>query len=97
VLPRANDPTPLLSENWGAREQALQQLYSSNTLWSTYGATTSDYTTALSGLTGLGFPAANLLNSSNSNYVASQQSRTIWVSITSAAQFTSNSGHGWIK
>ncbi|MBV8191201.1 MAG: hypothetical protein JO339_28455 [Alphaproteobacteria bacterium] len=86
VLPRANDPTALLSENWGQRELGLQQLYSSGTLWSTYGATTADYSTVLSGVSTLGY-GADLLTPNNSNYIASQASRTVWVSITSQAEF----------
>ncbi|MBV8186025.1 MAG: hypothetical protein JO339_02185, partial [Alphaproteobacteria bacterium] len=41
VLPRANDPTSLLSENWGTREQTLANLTSNGTLWTTYGTSQS--------------------------------------------------------
>src|SRR5262249_9894647 len=90
VLARANDPTSLLSQNWGTRQLALQQMQSTGTLWSTYAANPSDYQTVVNGLSSLaGFTAADLLTASNSNYIASPQSRTVWVSITSQQQFQS--------
>jgi hypothetical protein len=89
VVARNQDPTALLSQNWGSREQALQQLNAAGTLWTTYGASTADYTTVTTGLSGLGFTSGDILNASNSNYIASQESRTVWVSITTQAQFQS--------
>ena len=46
ILPRANDPTALLTSNWATRQTTLQELKDNGTLWSTYGATTSDYNNA---------------------------------------------------
>ena len=54
ILPRASDPTALLTSDWATRQTALEQLKDSGTLWSTYGATTSDYTNAYSILSGFG-------------------------------------------
>ena len=54
VLERANDPTALLSSSWGSRQQQLQALNDSGTLWSTYGASSADYTNTLTALNGLG-------------------------------------------
>ena len=79
VLPRANDPTALLASNWGTRQATLEQLNDSGTLWSTYGASAADYTHTKDALAGYG----TLLGvSGNDGYITSQESRTIWVSLT---------------
>src|ERR1044072_4706640 len=54
ILPRANDPSALLSSNWAPRQTALQDLKDSGALWSTYGATASDYNNARAILSGYG-------------------------------------------
>jgi hypothetical protein len=87
VLARNDDPTALLAQDWGTRQRALQQLVETDTLWRTYGANAAQYQTVLEGLASLGFTADDLLTAANSNYVARQDSRTIWVSITAPAQF----------
>jgi len=85
ILPRANDPTALLASNWATRQTTLQDLKDSGTLWSTFGATTSDYNNAHSFLSNhgqiLGSPTGAV-----DGYVTSQESRTIWVKL-SAAEF----------
>ena len=48
VLDRANDPTALLQSNWGTRQQQLEALNDSGTLWSTYGANQANYNQVLS-------------------------------------------------
>jgi hypothetical protein len=83
ILPRANDPTALLNSNWGTRQTTLEQLNDSGTLWTTYGASTSDYANALSILRSAS--GDHILGPSDS-YITSQASRTIWVSLT-ASQF----------
>src|SRR5216683_2132729 len=83
ILPRANDPTALLNNNWATRQTTLAQLNDSGTLWSTYGASASDYNNALSVLHGMGHV---LGLDANDPYITSQASRTIWVSLT-ATQF----------
>lgn len=83
ILPRANDPTALLTSDWATRQTTLAQLRDSDTLWSTYGATSSDYTAALQTLDNLGIQVIG--NAAGTDgYVTSQESRTIWVSLTSA-------------
>jgi hypothetical protein len=84
VLPRANDPTALLSENWGQREQALASLSKSGKLWATYGTSQSLFDSAEQSIKGLGL---KILDSSNSNYITSAASQTIWVELNTAAQF----------
>lgn len=82
ILPRANDPTALLTSDWATRQTTLATLRESGTLWSTYGATTSDYTSALQTLNDLGIQVIGDANGQD-GYITSQESRTIWVSLTS--------------
>ena len=86
VLDRAQDPTTLLGENWGERQQALAQLNGSGTLWSTYGADQNQFNAVEQSL------SANyhltVLDGTNSNYVSSAESRTVWVELNSAADFS---------
>jgi hypothetical protein len=86
VLDRVQDPTALLSENWAERQQTLAQLNSSGTLWSTYGADQNQFNAIEQSLSSLHL---TVLDSTNSNYVSSAQSRTIWVELNSAADFNS--------
>jgi hypothetical protein len=81
VLPRANDPTSLLESDWGTRQTELAALAGSGTLWTTYGASDSDYQAVLAGLAGMGIPTIGNANGSD-GYVTSAESRTIWVSLT---------------
>jgi hypothetical protein len=83
ILPRANDPTALLSSNWATRQVALQ----ANDLWSRYGATTADYDSARTTLAGYGTIIGSATGATD-GYVTSQDSRTIWVSL-SPSQFES--------
>ena len=46
------DPTTLLSQNWGERQQALAGLEDAGTLWSTYGADQAQYNDLVDELTG---------------------------------------------
>ena len=80
VLPRANEPT-FLSGNWAERQQVLSR---GDALFDTYGASQADYQAAQDVINGFGIP---ILNASNSYYVSTQASRTIWVQITTAEQF----------
>lgn len=80
VLPRAHEPT-FLTGNWAERQQVLSQ---GDGLFAKYGASTSDYQAAMALVAQNGL---TVLDSSNSNYVTSQESRTIWVQIDTSAQF----------
>lgn len=86
VLQRQQDPTELLSGNWASRQQALAQLNASGALWSTYGADLDTFNSITAQLAAAPY-GFTLLNSSNSNYVSSPESRTIWITINSSAQF----------
>jgi hypothetical protein len=82
VLDRVQDPTALLSGDWASRQQALQQ--AGGNLWNLYGADQTQYQNLYNQLRGGGF---TILDSSNSNYITSVEARTIWVSVTTQAQF----------
>ncbi len=84
VLDRANDPTALLSGDWGSRQTTLAALNTAGTLWTTYGADVGQYNSTVSTLQGLGL---TVLDSSNSNYISSAASRTVWVEINTQAEF----------
>ena len=80
VLDRANDPTALLQSDWASRQQQLETLTDSGTLWSTYGANAAAYNQVLSQLGGLGIQTVNQIDPVN-GYVSSAESRTIWVQV----------------
>ena len=80
IFERASDPEPLLGSGWGARQQQLQALNDSGTLWTTYGANKANYEAALSYLGSSDLDLVTL-NSTNSGYVSSAESRTIWVQL----------------
>ncbi|MFN4015252.1 MAG: DUF4114 domain-containing protein [Reyranella sp.] len=85
ILDRAADPAALLNSDWGTRQQMLAQLNTDDTLWSTYGADQALYDsvkTQLQNTYGL-----TVLDSSNSNYVSSAESRTIWIEINTQDDF----------
>ncbi len=90
ILGRNQDPTALLQEDWGTRQQTLAQLEQAGTLWSTYGADQAKYDEIhheLQDQYGL-----TILDESNAatagNYVSSAESRTIWISLDTAEQFS---------
>ncbi len=87
VLERANDPTALLAGDWGSRQSAIASLNATNSLWTTYGADVATYDAAQDFLTNtLGL---TVLDASNSNYVSTAESRTIWVEINTQADWQS--------
>ncbi len=71
VLERANDPTALLNSDWGSRQQQLEQLNSDGTLWSTYGATTDNYTAVTNALNDMGIPIVGDANGTGKRYITS--------------------------
>jgi hypothetical protein len=88
VLPRATDPSGFLAQDWGTRQQTIQELNSKGTLWSTYGADQKLYNDLVSQLESAPFDLQVLHNSpTEGNYVSSAASRTIWMNIASAADF----------
>ncbi len=91
VLGRANDPTALLNENWGTRQETLAELGQNGTLWSTYGADQALYDKVASELkTTYGLKILDGTDSAaHGDYVSSAESRTIWVELDTAAQFES--------
>ncbi|TCT05705.1 DUF4114 domain-containing protein [Aquabacter spiritensis] len=87
VLDRYTSETSLLAESWGMRQQTLAELNSSGELWDVYGADKVKYGEVTDHLTNtLGL---TILDASNSNYVSSAESRTIWVEINSPSDFSS--------
>lgn len=83
VLGRANDPTAaggLLTQNWATRQQQIQSMVESDTLWSTYGAATDHYNAVLDFLSDRNFTVVGL--NGHDGYTTSQDSRTIWVQVT---------------
>ncbi|MFO1160436.1 MAG: hypothetical protein U1E60_16475 [Reyranellaceae bacterium] len=84
VLDRKADPSMLLAEDWGTRQKTLTELNQSGTLGTAYGADAKNYADVLKGLQDLGL---TILDSSNSNYVTSAESRTIWVQLDTKDQF----------
>ncbi|MPZ38505.1 MAG: hypothetical protein GEU95_10615 [Rhizobiales bacterium] len=88
ILPRANDPTALLESDWATRQATLAELNANNTLWSTYGASPSEYAATVDlltgtqpgqlGLTMIGDPAGS------DGYISSPESRTIWLQLSPA-------------
>lgn len=95
VLERANDPTALLSSSWGSRQQQLQALNDSGTLWSTYGASSGDYAQVMQTLQDMGIQAIGDAAGSD-GYITSPESRTIWVSLD-ATQFEALFGVPWLQ
>ena len=91
VLGRANDPTALLNENWGTRQETLAELGQNGTLWSTYGADQALYDKVANELkTTYGLKILDGTDSAaHGDYVSSAESRTIWVELDTAAQFES--------
>lgn len=85
ILPRVEEPTAMLAGDWGSRQRALQQLNESGTLWSKYGADQAQFDHTVDFLRNdLGL---TVLDSTNSNYVTSAESRTVWVAINTQADF----------
>lgn len=79
VFSRANDPTALLTSDWATRQNGLAQL--GDDLWKTYGASGPDYQKVMAGLKEMGIVILGDAAGSD-GYITSQESRTIWVSLT---------------
>ncbi len=92
VLERANDPTAMLAGDWGSRQAALQTLDNANSLWTTYGADATQYASSVAFIKDT--LDLKVLDSTNSNYVSSAESRTIWVEINTQAEWQSLFGPG---
>ncbi len=87
ILERANAATDpdvsLLTQSWATRQAAISD---QTTLWANYGADAATYQIAYNALATAGY---TILDSTNSYYVTSPESRTIWVQLDTAAQFNS--------
>ena len=79
MLDRANDPSQLLNSNWASRQEQIATLKNSGSLWTTYGADPAKYGSVVAELQSMG---ATILDISNSGYVSSPESRTVWVELT---------------
>ena len=89
ILGRNQDPTGLLQQDWGTRQQTLAQLEQAGTLWTTYGADQAKYDEVRHELKDqYGLTLLDETNASTAgNYVSSAESRTIWISLDTAEQF----------
>ncbi|WP_159710785.1 S8 family serine peptidase [Geminicoccus flavidas] len=76
-LERANDPTELLSQDWGTRQKLLAQMEADGTLWTTFGADPAAYDTLVDRLHANGITTLGV----DEGYVSSAESRTVWVSL----------------
>ena len=96
VLDRANDPSGLLASDWATRTTAIAD---QATIWSTYGANSTQYASVMDTLKALDPSHVHVLNESTLNlsppagagyqqYITTEASRTIWVQIDSSG-FTS--------
>ena len=85
ILERANDPSALLDSNWATRQQSLGDL-GTDGVFDLYGANETLFNNVVAELQGAPY-GLTVLDSSNSNYVTSAQSRTIWVAIESQQDF----------
>ena len=84
ILDRANNPSTLLNANWASRQQQLNTLNDSGTLWSTYGADPAKYNQVLSDLAALHIKTVEQVaaeQGAQTGYVSSAESRTIWVQV----------------
>jgi hypothetical protein len=81
VLPRVTDPAGLLAQDWGTRQDTIENLLSTKQLWATYGANGTQYNNLVAALGNAGL---TVLDSKNSNYVSSAESRTVWVHLEAA-------------
>ena len=66
----------MLDASWASRQQQLDALNNSGTLWSTYGANQTQYNDVMAELSALHIPTV-----ASDGYVSSAASRTIWVQI----------------
>ncbi len=83
VLERKHDPSELLSQDWGARQQKLQELNAAGTLWDTYGASVDAYNALIDALGQLSDPVQTVDAIEPQNgYVSSAESRTVWVQLS---------------
>ena len=72
----------LLGQDWGTRQQEIAQMTSAGTLWSTYGANTAAYQSAVDFLKS---PDVDIkirdYDTTSTQYISSVESRTLWVEL----------------
>ena len=81
VLPRLNDPTALLGENWAQREAVLNGLTPAQ-VGAIYGADPARYAALTAYLSTV--PGVTMRTAAD-GYVSSAQSRTVWVNLRRAS------------
>ncbi|MFO1158028.1 MAG: hypothetical protein U1E60_04245 [Reyranellaceae bacterium] len=83
VLDRAHDPAALHNSDRASRQQQIDTLNKTDTMWSTYGADRGHYNQVLKDLGALGIQTVDQLTptGTTSGYVSSIESRTIWVQV----------------
>lgn len=85
ILERAADPKSLLDSNWATRQQTIGDLGTAG-LFDVYGADEALFNNVVSTLQSAPYNLT-VLDSNNSNYVTSAESRTIWVEINTQDDF----------
>ncbi|WP_191061098.1 S53 family peptidase [Geminicoccus harenae] len=76
-LERANDPTELLSQDWGTRQKLLAEMEADGSLWTTFGADPAAYDALVARLHDSGITTLD----TGDGYVSSPESRTVWVTL----------------
>lgn len=75
VLPRANDPSALLSGSWGERQEGLAALDAEGALWTTYGADPALYAETVAAIEAAGAEV------DDDSALSSPATRTIWAQL----------------
>jgi subtilase family serine protease len=87
-LTRANDPSALLALPWAQREAIITQMTNAGTLWTTYGASQTNYDAVVSYLQSLGVSVlGNATGTDSTGLVSSAAAHSIWIDPT-AQQFS---------
>lgn len=87
VLPRAHSPA-FLAEDWATRQKTIADYNKTESLWSTFGADRLQFDRVKQQIEDRGLTVIESGDTTYGNYVTSAESRTIWVHIDTAADFT---------
>jgi hypothetical protein len=90
VLSRNEDPADLLAQDWGARQKMLAEHQTNGTLWTTYGADQSLFDQIVADLEdNYGLRVLDGADpDQHGDYISSAESRTIWVELNTAEDFS---------
>ncbi|HWL67755.1 MAG TPA: S53 family peptidase [Geminicoccus sp.] len=82
TLERTEDPSPLLAADWATRQATLAEMKADGSLWSSFGADPASHAGVAAELSAAGYRLLDVQD----GYVASAESRTVWVELD-AKQF----------